>query len=269
EEVGKLREKYSDTEQSLKGKEIEISANKATIEALRGTVSSIDMSDEKQLDEIHKLRGYLASAEERLEMEKQNSKEAVDRAKLAERELRSTKKQAEKTSKQLMALKTTNVSDNENSSDLNAQLIEEKAKTVELEAKIAKHALQTEALLNDASNENVQEALRTMNHELDEKADTVRILRQERDTLSEELAAIKATAEDDWSDERQEKAFLRQRINDLAAKFAAMTAEMEGPSSPIQEMLKEEVLEEEAVSGSSEMSLADRIKAIQEAASSR
>jgi hypothetical protein len=59
----------------------------------------------------------------------------------------------------------------------------------------------------------------------------------ERDKLQTELATMKREAESTWASERVENALLRERINDVAAEVARLTAALEGPGSPIEAML--------------------------------
>ena len=48
---------------------------------------------------------------------------------------------------------------------------------------------------------------------------------------------MKRDAETTWAAERVENALLRERINDVAAEVARLTATLEGPGSPIEAML--------------------------------
>jgi hypothetical protein len=48
---------------------------------------------------------------------------------------------------------------------------------------------------------------------------------------------MKREAESTWASERVENALLRERINDIAAEVARLTAALEGPGSPIDAML--------------------------------
>jgi chromosome segregation ATPase len=59
----------------------------------------------------------------------------------------------------------------------------------------------------------------------------------ERTQLQGEIAALKRDAEASWASERVENALLRERINDVAAEVARLTAVLEGPGSPIEAML--------------------------------
>lgn len=60
---------------------------------------------------------------------------------------------------------------------------------------------------------------------------------EERTKLQREIATMKREAETAWAAERVENALLRERINDVAAEVARLTAVLEGPGSPIETML--------------------------------
>jgi chromosome segregation ATPase len=107
----------------------------------------------------------------------------------------------------------------------------------------------------------------------------------ERTKLQRELAAMKRDAETTWAAERVENALLRERINDVAAEVARLTAVLEGPGSAIETMLAETLpdprrVRAPGINGSSgegdaaieapqdnKGSLADRIRALQTTAS--
>jgi chromosome segregation ATPase len=59
----------------------------------------------------------------------------------------------------------------------------------------------------------------------------------ERDKLQREIGTMKRDAEATWAAERVENALLRERINDVAAEVARLTAALEGPNSPIESIL--------------------------------
>jgi chromosome segregation ATPase len=62
----------------------------------------------------------------------------------------------------------------------------------------------------------------------------------ERDQLRRDVATLKQEAETAWANERMETAVMRERINDVAAEVARLTAVLEGPSSPIEAILASE-----------------------------
>ena len=59
----------------------------------------------------------------------------------------------------------------------------------------------------------------------------------ERGKLQTEIANLHREAESTWASERVENALLRERINDVAAEVARLTAVLEGPGSPIEAIL--------------------------------
>jgi chromosome segregation ATPase len=63
---------------------------------------------------------------------------------------------------------------------------------------------------------------------------------EERTKLQREIATIKRDTESTWASERVENALLRERINDVAAEVARLTAALEGPGSTIVSMLAED-----------------------------
>jgi hypothetical protein len=96
---------------------------------------------------------------------------------------------------------------------------------------------------------------------------------------------MRRDAESTWAAERVENALLRERINDVAAEVARLTATLEGPGSPIEAMLAvEAAAASRALPGASNAhgdpaaeageaaaenknTLADRIRALQSTAS--
>jgi chromosome segregation ATPase len=107
---------------------------------------------------------------------------------------------------------------------------------------------------------------------------------EERTKLQREIGTMKRDAESTWAAERVENALLRERINDVAAEVARLTATLEGPGSPIESMLVEAASvarNASAATGSrdetstengdsapeNKNTLADRIRALQSTAS--
>jgi chromosome segregation ATPase len=111
----------------------------------------------------------------------------------------------------------------------------------------------------------------------------------ERGKLQREIGTMKRETETTWAAERVENALLRERINDVAAEVARLTAVLEGPGSPIESMLADAVPEMRSgrvegptaangtngdsagtaadPSADNKGSLADRIRALQSSAS--
>jgi chromosome segregation ATPase len=102
---------------------------------------------------------------------------------------------------------------------------------------------------------------------------------EERAKLQREIGTMKRDAESTWAAERVENALLRERINDVAAEVARLTATLEGPGSPIESLLAEassagrganksgDAAAGGGDNGENKNTLADRIRALQTTAS--
>ncbi len=119
------------------------------------------------------------------------------------------------------------------------------------------------------------------------KADKAKVEEQLRQSQAEsanlqrEIAALKREAENAWTNERMENAVLRERINDVAAEVARLTATLEGAESPIEAILNSDAGRPAVApngtngvspsiapqGGESKGTLADRIRALQGRAS--
>jgi chromosome segregation ATPase len=88
----------------------------------------------------------------------------------------------------------------------------------------------------DRRHDNATEALRADKTLVESQLERAR---EDRAKLQRELAAMKREAEASWAAERVENALLRERINDVAAEVARLTAALEGPDSPIETILAE------------------------------
>ena len=104
---------------------------------------------------------------------------------------------------------------------LAAAALTESATRAELAERESNHRVATEALT-------AEKAL---------AEEQLKIAHQERDQLRRDLAAMKQEAETAWANERMETAVMRERINDVAAEVAKLTATLEGPTSPIEAIL--------------------------------
>jgi len=127
---------------------------------------------------------------------------------------------------------------------------------------------------HDAATEQLRAEKALMEHQL-ERA------REDRAKSQREVTAMKRDAESTWAAERVENALLRERINDVAAEVARLTAALEGPGSPIETILAEAsaprmqpginggppVGEKDTNVEDAKGSLADRIRALQTRAS--
>jgi DNA repair exonuclease SbcCD ATPase subunit len=143
-------------------------------------------------------------------------------------------------------------------------------------ARKSENDLRAELAAAEIRRSSATETLRTEKARLEGELDQVR---EDRHRLQREITAMKRDAETSWAAERVENALLRERINDIAAEVARLTATLEGPGSPIEAILASDkptmrpdahvngALPGEAVREQPQGNLADRIRALQSKAS--
>ncbi|TGQ32369.1 hypothetical protein [Mesorhizobium sp. M00.F.Ca.ET.216.01.1.1] len=110
----------------------------------------------------------------------------------------------------------------------------------------------------------VDKAIAKLNSERERLEARLTALASENKSLKVDLAAFETAGSGDASDVRRASAVLREQINDLAAEVVNLTMKLEGPDSPIAKAL---AAPQEVRAGSGQRSLADRIRALQKAAS--
>jgi chromosome segregation ATPase len=118
-------------------------------------------------------------------------------------------------------------------------------------------------------------AIDSLKAEKDKLQEQLTRSREETVQLSREIASMKRDTEASWASERVESALLRERINDVAAEVARLTAALEGPNSPIETILAEGApsvanggqsipsAEGGGTEGENQGNLAERIRALQ------
>lgn len=257
-EVERMRGRLSESEVDSASRRIELVAKQTAMENLSDRVSEI--SDlERQL-------------ESDLDSERRKSSDLESRIGRLQKQLADVEADLEKRERDLSRLRETSGSEDRVNSELTHQLAEEKSRTVELEAKLAQTTLQMEALLNDASNDNVEKAMSSLRSDKEALEGKLAALTAEHNRMKEDLGAMERVKSEDWESERRENAILRERINDLAAQVTAMTSALEGNHSAIDEILaktpkpapgKATAAEDD---GRPVRTLAERIRALQDSA---
>jgi len=192
---------------------------------------------------------------------------------LTQKMLNQSEQSLENRERDISGLRSTSGHEEANNSELSRELLDEKSLNVELSAKLAQVNLQMEALLDDASNENVKAAVGTIKQEKVRLEEELGEMGVQNDKLKEALDAYQRDKVEDWDVERRENSILRERINDLAAQVTSMTASIEGEKSPINAIIADakpsRKSRDSKTNGSSSTpthTLADRIRALQETA---
>lgn len=267
-----MRQRFEKAQTDSDSKKIELVAKQTELENMSDRLQDHELGDKALPKDVPstKLKAELARIKASLSAEIDSKKELSTKLDEATRQLTGNVDQLERRERELSRLRETTGNDDATNSELTSQLVNQQSHNVELEAKLAHANLQMEALLHDASNDNVEKAMASLEQEKVSLAQKLEQASKERDTFAKDLAQINSKTGEEWETERRENAILRERINDLAAQVTAMTASLEGDNSPINEILsrKDNTKAPRAKKNQAKQpaSLADRIRAIQDAA---
>lgn len=272
-ELDKLGRMYDEASLAASNRQIELVAREAEFERVSGDVGT--------------LREQRKDAERRL-------RDAVSESKVLQESLRAEKKKSGGLEKKLERL-TTTLSDREDKldrreselarlrgqlkgsskteSELSAELAESEKNRVQLEAEVADLTLQMSTLLSGATGGDVEKAVARVDQQRERLEERMKLILRENRKLKTELSTHARARSDDWDDQRRENALLREQINDLAAEVVKLTEMLDGPDSPISEELAKAgegaAHTASGGTGSSVTGLAERVRALKDAASVR
>jgi chromosome segregation ATPase len=211
---------------------VELAALRTQIEAMKVSVADHDRA--------------VRSTEERLARERSEAEAAAKHANEERGKLGDLTARASVLEQQLLVHKTEAEVTNRRVQDLEERLREQGRLLAERDFLIARlrSDLEEAAKLENDLRAEIENAGGHSNNAADKfRADIEQLEGQlaaateDRGRLVREVAAMKRDAESTWAAERVENALLRERINDVAAEVARLTAVLEGPSSPIETIL--------------------------------
>lgn len=242
---------------------IELVAKQTSLDDMTDQFEGLREENAHLMNENQRLHAAMKTGTEKLE-------DADDRGAKWQKKIADLEEKLRRREREIKEIRAGGQADSETSNELTRLLMDEKNRTNDLEAKLASATLRTEALLSDASNENVSKAMEQLNAERKELEKKLQAVTTERDSFQAQATANSQAASADWETERKENAILRERINDLAAQVTAMTAAIEGPESPIHDIIasaeKASKTSTDKKTGRAGPSLAERVRVIQEAA---
>ncbi len=271
-ELENLRTRLSQTETESDSHRIEVVAKQTVVDSLADRMEDVEQRERAMRIELAALKEQHARALSDLERERSRGEEMAQRVARLDAQVSDREEDLRRREQALARMREASGNEDGTSSELTQQLMREKTRNVELESRLAQSTLQMEALLNDASNDNVEKAMASMNLERNRLESDLAAITAERDRLRETMSGQMNQESRDWEVERRENAILRERLNDLAAQVTAMTAALEGGSSPINEILSAapSLDGRDTVAGLDEenrpATLADRIRALQQTA---
>ena len=236
-ELESLRARLSETETDADSHRIEVVAKQTVVDSLADRMEDIEQRERAVRLELAALKEQHTRALSDLERERARNEELAQRTARLDALVSDRESDLRNREQALARLREAGGSEDGQVSELMQQLLREKSRNVELESRLAQSTLQMEALLNDASNDNVEKAMASMNMERSRLESDLASITAERDELRRTMSSRMNRESSDWEVERRENAILRERINDLAAQVTAMTAALEGEKSPIGDIL--------------------------------
>jgi chromosome segregation ATPase len=272
-ELAKVAHDLHDRSTAADSQRVEATALRAQVEALKDRVSGHEREAHEIGDRLSRERREEADASTELQEERGRVEKLSDRDSQLERQLVAQTTEAEVLGRRVQEVEA-------RMTDQVKVLSEREIEIAALREKITegqKIEADLRAELSGASGRSKAGAEGLVK----EKAlmeDQLNQARADRSKLQQEIASMKREAEQTWAAERVENALLRERINDIAAEIARLTATLEGADSPIEAMLASEPTADApplatngdrrpAASGDNKGSLADRIRALQMKAS--
>jgi len=267
-ELDKLGRMYDEASFSSSNRQIELVAREAEVEKLAGDVSTLRGQRKETERRMHDLAAENKTTRDALKAEK---KRVADLEKKVERMMATLSDREEKLDrreKEMARLREQARGNASAEGQLDVQLTEAQAEKVRLETEVADLTLQMSTLLSGAKGGDIEKAIEKLQGERDRQETRLTALTRENKKLRSDLSAYERTKSEDWSDERRENALLREQINDLAAEVISLTATLDGPESPINKVLATASAESAARDPRDKItSLADRVRALQKAAS--
>jgi predicted RNase H-like nuclease (RuvC/YqgF family) len=253
---------------------VEIVALETQTSALRDQIDKFEKDLKETEDRLTRERAAAEAAAKELADERTKVENLGNRVDQLERQLVAQTTEAELMGRRVQELEA-------RLSEQGRLLVEREYDITQLRAEIdrgkkTEDDLRTELAAVEIRRSSAAEMLKTEKVRLEGEMEQVR---DDRNRLQREIAAMKREAESSWAAERVENALLRERINDIAAEVARLTAVLEGPGSPIDVLLAGEASgphPERPANGNAAVNgeaapaqgnLADRIRALQAKAS--
>jgi len=246
---------------------VELVALRTQVDALKDRVSDTEREFKTTEDRLDRERFDAAEASELLNAERSKVGNLADRVSGLEHQLIAQTKEAEILGRRAQELETRVTDQARLLAERDYQCNELKSQFVALR--------QTEADLRAQLGGSRRSEIETLKGDKAALEGELYRALEEQATLRREMASMKRDTEASWASERVESALLRERINDVAAEVARLTAALEGPGSPIETILAGEAPSVSiggeptapnigaGAEGESKGSLAERIRALQ------
>lgn len=264
-EIEKLGRMYDDTSFTASNRQLEIVARENEIEKLNGEMATL-RNERRDVDR----RNQEVTAENRGSREalKAEQERAVALEARIERLLATVADRDEKIDRgerEVARMRDTVKTSSESEGGLQAQIAALQADKGKLESEKAELAEQLTAFTSGAKAKETEKLMSKVSADRDLLEERLKLLTRENRKLKVDVAVHERTKSEEWSGERRQSAMLREQMNELAAEVVRLTAALEGPDSPINQALGPDDADNDQ--GKRAASLADKVRALQKAAS--
>jgi chromosome segregation ATPase len=268
-ELDKLGRLYDDASFNSSSRQIELVARESEVEKLSGDVSALRDARKDAEQRYQEIVAEGRTTRDALKAEKRRAAELERKVDRLTSSLHDREETLDRREKELARLREKLKGGSVAEDELNRQVIEAQSEKVRLEAELASLTLQMSTLLSGAKGGDIEKAMEKLSADRDRLEDRLTALTRENRKLKDDIAAYERSKSEDWSDDRRESALLREQMNDLAAEVVKLTATLDGPDSPIARALAAPPIHGQPVNdpGEKVASLADRVRALQKAAS--
>ena len=231
-ELRQVTASFNDSSVTASGQQVELMALRAQADALKGQIESYDKETKALWEHLNSTTAAVEASSQQLAEERARADDLANRLVEFDRHLaaQTAESEALRDRAQQLAARL----------DEQTRLVAEReylSDNLRNDATIAK---KTEAALRAQlaqTEERQRVATETPRAEKSLIENELKRSQEERDRLQRELAAVKRDAENSGAYERMENAVLRERIDEVAAEVARLTATLEGPDSPIETIL--------------------------------
>jgi len=266
-EIDRLGQLYDEASLIASNRQIELVTRESDFERISGDAGTLRDQRKDAEKRQREAAAEAKAAQEALKAERKRAAELERKIERLTATVADREEKLDRREKEMARLRDEAHMGARGSGDLDTRLLEAQTDRVKLEAELADLQLQMSTLLSGATGGDVEKAVETLNRDRARLEERLTILVRENKKLKGELTAIERSKTEDWSDERRDSALLREQINDLAAEVVNLTAMLDGPDSPIRQILAKADDAGRPEGAERIVSLADRVRALQKAAS--
>ena len=266
-EIDRLGQMYDEASLTASNRQIELVNRETDFDRVSGDVGALRTQRKDAEKRLRELAAESKAAQDALKAERKRAAELERKIERLGATVADREEKLDRREKEMARLREQGRSGTQGNDDLDTRLLEAQTDRMKLEAELADLQLQMSTLLSGATGGDVEKAMDTLNRERARLEERMTVLVRENKKLKSELTAIERSKSDDWSDERRDSAILREQINDLAAEVVNLTAMLDGPDSPIKHILSKADDTVRPEGAERIVSLADRVRALQKAAS--